>query len=250
MRHFMRKFSNRGRLVSSDTREQPASTDLVFLSCSEKDRIQTWDLEPLGGGTGHLVLVCEFSNIGWRPGVPGTQASRRKHWVTGAGVSWRGMTSLACKCQKTTNGIKQDPAASKGGSVTARVMNHCQSDGHRNQQAESRVLDQVLSSCRLAVSIQCPLLAEPNWVSSGETKMRFAECLTKPPGAQKAGFATKRHQLNDWHSTVQDLQPQNTKALIFKYLMCLEFSKIVKYQGSCRRAIVSYYIGKSVFSSM
>lgn len=36
MRHFMRKFSNRGRLVSSDTGGQPASTDL-FRERSDPD---------------------------------------------------------------------------------------------------------------------------------------------------------------------------------------------------------------------
>lgn len=81
MRHFMPKFSSKGRQVSSDTRGQEMlPLMLVFLSCSEKNEIQTWDPKLWERGADQLVLVSLSLDGG--PREPGVQISRRRHWVS------------------------------------------------------------------------------------------------------------------------------------------------------------------------
>lgn len=77
-------------------------------------------------------VSAEVSELGWRPSVPGTQTSRRRLWVAGAGVSQKQDEGDFASVGKTTKMFKQDLAASNRETVPAWEPNHCRSDVQRN----------------------------------------------------------------------------------------------------------------------
>ena len=184
MVHLMRKFSRKGRLVSSDVRGWELPLMLVFLRWTQKDGIQTWDSEPWGGDAGPSVLgarsldggpLClELRALGGGTGVAAAGVSLR-----GAGWSW------LCKCCKNYN---EDPAASMGGTVTTSVRNQCWRDAHRKCKlgrgsGESPFLLQ-LCSFHLVLPI-----GRAYWVSAWKAKMRFAASQPQHHREQE-GFAS------------------------------------------------------------
>lgn len=87
----------------------------------------------------------------------------------------------------------------------------------------------------------------PYWQS---LKSKYEVSASQPQHHRtQDGFTAKRQRLSDRRSTLQDFQPQNTKALLFKSFLCLQFSDKVKYQGSRGETVVSYNVTQSTLSS-